>query len=79
MAYAHYGLGTAQARQGRHAEAIASFQTAISLGSKNARTFTQLGLSLRAQGDEPAALQAFEAALAVDPRYTEAREALKEK
>ena len=58
MAYAHFGLGTLLARQKRHSEAVVSFRKAISLDGTSAQAFTQLGLSLLALGEKPAAVDA---------------------
>ncbi|MGI9243596.1 MAG: tetratricopeptide repeat protein, partial [Verrucomicrobiales bacterium] len=75
-AYAHFGLGTLQARQELHAPAVASYQKAISLGLKTPRSYTRLGLSLLSLGDEAAGSKALIAALQLDPRYPAARKAL---
>lgn len=78
MAYSHYGSGTARARQGKHADAVASFRMALSLGGVNAPTYTQLALSLLAMGERQAAEEALRAALKLDPRNNAARRVLTE-
>jgi len=75
-AYAHFGLGTLQARQGLHAEAVVSFRKAISLGLKNAQSYTRLGLSLLQLGNRQSASEVLEAALELDPDYPDAKRAL---
>jgi tetratricopeptide (TPR) repeat protein/peroxiredoxin len=77
-AYSHYGLGTVQARQHRHADAVVSYRKAISLGAKNAQTFTQLGVSLLALGENQAGIDALNSALERDPEYEAANQALRE-
>jgi Tfp pilus assembly protein PilF len=78
MGFAHFALGTLQARQEHHADAVVSFRKAISLGGTNARTYTQLGLSLRALGKNQAATAALKRALELDPQYEPAKRALRE-
>jgi Tfp pilus assembly protein PilF len=78
MAYAHYGLGVLQARQELHADAVVSFRNAIALGGKNAQTYTQLGLSLLALHQKPAAVEALKTALELDPQHPGAKRALQE-
>lgn len=78
MAYAHYGLGVLQARRQLHADAVASFRAAIALGGKNPRTYTQLGRSLLALDQKPAAVEAIKSALELDPDYPDAKRALLE-
>ncbi len=46
-------------------------------GGSNARTHTRIGNILEKQGDKPGAKAAYEAALALDPRFTQALEALR--
>ena len=76
MGFAHYGLGNALAQQGKHADAVVCFRNAITLGGANAKTYTLLGLSLRAVGDQPAAEEALRAALKIDPNDADAKRAL---
>jgi len=78
MAYAHFGLGTLLARQKRHSEAVVSFRKAISLDGTSAQAFTQLGLSLFALGEKPAAVDALKRALELDPKDKGAKAALRE-
>ena len=78
MPYPHYGLGALQARQAHHADAVVSFRKAISLGGSNPQTSTQLGLSLSALGEKPAAVEAFQTALKLDPQHAGAKRALRE-
>ena len=76
MSFAHFGLGTLQARREQHADAVVSFRKAISLGGTSARAYTQLGLSLLALGENQAAADALERALELDPQYERAKRAL---
>lgn len=78
-AYSHYGLGNVQARQQRHADAVVSYRKAISLGGKNAPTYTQLGLSLFALGEKQAAVHALRRALELDPQFEAAQRALRDR
>ena len=57
---------------------MASFRKAISLGRRNAQTFTQLGLSLLALGEKEAAIDALKGALELDPEHESAKRALRE-
>lgn len=76
-AYSHFGLGNLQARQQQHLDAAASYRKAISLGAKNAQTFTQLGLSLIALGETQLAIDALNNAIELDPEYEGAKRALR--
>ncbi|MDC0302794.1 tetratricopeptide repeat protein, partial [bacterium] len=76
ISYAHAGLGTLQARKNLHAEAVASYRQAITLGGGNAKIFTQLGLSLLALEDKEAASKALKAALQIEPENSAAKQAL---
>ncbi len=78
MAFAHVGLGTLQARRQQHADAVVSFRKAISLGFSTARTFTQLGRSLLALGENQAAIDALKKALEMDAQYEPAKRVLRE-
>lgn len=46
-------------------------------GGNNARTHTRIGNILEKQGDKPGAKAAYEAAVALDPKFTQAVEALR--
>jgi tetratricopeptide (TPR) repeat protein len=76
MSFAHFGLGTLQARREQHADAVVSFRKAIALGATDARTYTELGLSLLALGENQAAADALERALELDPQSERAKRAL---
>jgi tetratricopeptide (TPR) repeat protein len=78
MPYAHFGLGNVQARQELHADAVLSYQKAISIAGKNAKAYTQLGLSLLALGERKAAGEALKEALMLDPEHAGAKLALQE-
>ncbi len=78
LPFPHYGLGALQARQAHHADAVVSFRKAISLGGSNPQTYTQLGVSLFALGEKPAAVEALQKALRLDPQYPGAKRALRE-
>jgi tetratricopeptide (TPR) repeat protein len=78
MAHAHIGLGNAQALQEKHADAVVSYRKAIALGGANARTYTQLALSLLSLGEKQPATEALQQALQLDPQYAPARRALRE-
>ncbi len=77
MSYAHYGLGNLQAKQNDHTAAVVSYRQAISLGSVNASTFTRLGLSLLALGDENGAVTVLKKALELDPGNEDVEQALR--
>ena len=77
MPHAHFGLGNVQASQEKHADAVASYRKAISLGGTNAKTYTQLGLSLLALGEKQAAA-ALKQALKLHPGHPGAKRALQE-
>ncbi len=76
VSYAHAGLGALQARKNLHAEAVVSFRKAISLGGRNGKIFTQLGLSLLALDDKQGASKALKAALQIEPENSAAKQAL---
>ncbi len=76
MAYPHFGLGNIQASERDHQSAVGSYRRAIELGAKNAVTYTRLGGSLLAVGDRNAGKEALENALAMDPNYGPALEAI---
>lgn len=78
MPYAHLGLATLQARRELHPEAVNSFRKAISLGGGSAKSYTQLARSLLALGDKEAASEALLTALKIDPKYSEAKQVMKE-
>ena len=77
-AHAHYGLGNAQVRQLRHADAVVSYRKAIAQGRANAQTYTRLAKSLLALGHKKDAIDALKKALEINPQFLEAKRALRE-
>jgi len=77
-AFSHFGLGNVFAGQQRHADAVASYRKAISLGANNPQTFTQLGLSLLELGEKQVGIEALKQALKLDPNYKAAKQTLRE-
>jgi hypothetical protein len=75
--WAHNNLGIAMARQGRFEEAIPHYQDAIRITGDLPVAWTNLGLALGRVGRGPAAVGALRRALAIDPTYAPAREALR--
>ncbi|HIG28206.1 MAG TPA: tetratricopeptide repeat protein, partial [Verrucomicrobiales bacterium] len=63
--------------QNDHTAAVVSYRQAISLGSANASTFTRLGLSLLALGDENGAVTVLKKALELDPGNEDVEQALR--
>jgi tetratricopeptide (TPR) repeat protein len=63
-----YLLGLMYREQGDLERAIQSFQTIVELDSEDAEAWTMLGNLLDMKGD-PAALQCFENAIAINPQY----------
>lgn len=76
ISFAALGLGVVQARQNRHEEAVGSFQRALAVGGASPKVFTQMGLSLLALGNRASAEEAFNRALALDPDYRDAKNAI---
>ena len=72
-AAAHYNLGNALFRQGRHAEAIESLRKALALQPAYAMAHDGLGVALYAQGQLQDAIRHYERALELDPRNADAR------
>ncbi len=77
MPYPHYGVGNIQSAQQNHAAAIESYGRAITLGARNAATYTRLALSLIATGDKTKALEAVQQALQLDPQHPGANQTLR--
>jgi tetratricopeptide (TPR) repeat protein len=75
--WAHNNLGIAMARQGRFEEAIPHYTAAIRAMRENPVAWTNLGLALARVGRGPAAERAWRTALAIDPTYPAALEALR--
>ncbi|MGH9581998.1 MAG: tetratricopeptide repeat protein, partial [Bryobacteraceae bacterium] len=67
------GLGTIDFVQHQYADALAHFQKAARLNPKSADIEANLGTLLAISGNLPAAIQAFEAALKIDPNHQAAR------
>jgi tetratricopeptide (TPR) repeat protein len=74
--WAHNNLGIAMARQGRFAEAVPHYEAAIEAMRENPVAWTNLGLALAKLGKGAAAERAWRTALAIDPTYPAARQAL---
>ena len=71
-------LGMTLGGNGKPADAERAFREAVRLDAKNHRYAYNLGLVLRDQGRPAEARPWFERALALDPRFTPARERLRE-
>ena len=71
-------LGMTLGGNGKPAEAERAFREAVKLDASNHRYAYNLGLVLRDQGRTAEARPWFEKALALDPRFTPARERLRE-
>ena len=78
----HIFLGAALARQGKFAEAKHHHAQAIALARRGGKASDEahynLGLILRAEGQYPAAVKHLKKAIQIDPRYTIAKEALRD-
>jgi predicted TPR repeat methyltransferase len=68
----HLSLAAAQARQGKLAEATASYRNAISLNPNYSNAHNELGCLLERQGRLDEAYASFQAAIAVDPNHVNA-------
>ncbi len=73
---AHNNLGTALVRIGKPTEALAQFEEAIRLRADYAEAWQNLGLSRLNQRQIPAAVEALDTALRLNPRLEIARKAL---
>jgi tetratricopeptide (TPR) repeat protein len=71
-------LGTAYYEQGRLAEAIQQYRTALQVKSPPARTHWCLGLALEKQGKLDEAASEYLAALAIEPTHAGALKSLQE-
>ena len=67
---ANYGM--LQARAGRHAKAVESYQEAVNLQPTFAEAWFNLGVALAEQGDRIRAATAYQKAIAIRPHYTKA-------
>ena len=74
-----YNIGRIAAASGQQLErGLAALRTLLAqAGGNNARTHTGIGNILEKQGDRPGAKAAYEAAVALDPGFTRALEALR--
>jgi Flp pilus assembly protein TadD/mono/diheme cytochrome c family protein len=72
-AAAHYNLGNALFRQGRHADAIESLTKALALDPDYALAHDGLGVALYSQGRLVEATSHYRRAVELDPRNAEAR------
>jgi tetratricopeptide (TPR) repeat protein len=70
--YSHYMLGLSLWKSGRLDEAAAALQRAAELNDGSIRTFLNLSRVLNAAGSFEAALEAAEAARAIDPQHPQA-------
>lgn len=73
---AHNNLGTALVRIGKPTEALAQFEEAIRLRADYAEAWQNLGLSRLTQHQVPAAVDALDTALRLNPRLEVSRKAL---
>ena len=73
---AHNNLGTALAREGRTAEAVAQFQAALDIDPDYAEAHNNLGTAWARDGKPAPAAAEYRLALAVDPAYAMARDNL---
>ena len=70
----HFDRGVAYQKQGNTDLARTEFQYAVELGDKpNALALNNLGVALKKMGREHEAIERFEQAVAVNPRYLDAR------
>jgi hypothetical protein len=69
-------LGYARMREGKTAEALALFRVNTTVYGNSANTWDSLGEALAAAGQSQAAIRAYRQALAIDPDFGSAREAL---
>jgi tetratricopeptide (TPR) repeat protein len=74
-----YNIGRLAAQSGEQLErGLAALRKLLTQqGGNNARTQTWVGAILEKQGDKPGARAAYEAAVALDPKFTQALEALR--
>jgi mono/diheme cytochrome c family protein len=73
LAAAHYNLGNALFREGRHAEAVESLRKALALDPDYALAHDGLGVVLYAQGRLGEATDHYRRAVKLDPNNTDAR------
>jgi Flp pilus assembly protein TadD/mono/diheme cytochrome c family protein len=73
LAAAHYNLGNALFRQGRHAEAVESLRKALAIDPDYALAHDGLGVALYAQGRVGEATNHYRRAVKLDPNNTDAR------
>ena len=76
--YVHQRLGITLFRLGRYEEAIKQFRKALSKEAELADSQYYLGECYRSLGDEKKAIEAYEAALEIDPNYLAARTKLEQ-
>ena len=74
-----FQIGRIAAQSGQQLDrGLAALRTLLTLeGGNNARTQTRIGNILEKQGDKPGAKAAYEAAVALDPKFIQAVEALR--
>jgi tetratricopeptide (TPR) repeat protein len=72
LAVSHCDFGIALAGKDRLAEAIAAFQSAISVDPQFAQAYYNLGLTRAGLGQTDEAIRAYEKAIAADPNFAEA-------
>jgi tetratricopeptide (TPR) repeat protein len=75
-ALAHRAEGDRLRAEGRHPEALVAYQAALSAGGDSAETWKRIGWSFRSMHRIPAAIEALETAIQIDPADREAREDL---
>jgi cytochrome c-type biogenesis protein CcmH/NrfG len=66
------GAARASLAEGRYGEAIAAYQAVLKRDPRNVDAMTHLGLIVAIGGHDDAALETFDRALAIDPRYAPA-------
>ena len=75
-AVAHIERGNALVREGRFADAVTEFQSAVRLGAADPKVYANLGAALASLGRYDEAITAFEAALKINPDLAEVRKNL---
>jgi len=77
-ARAHYNLGNTLAEQGRFADAVAAYRSALAMAPALLPARANLGRALFMSGDTAGAIAELEAALKLDPKNARVRAQLDE-